>query len=1046
MKESRGQLVIGSECPDSVLDDLIEVVTAKLQAGQPVDLDEVTRRIPEHAERLRRLLPALEMLANLGHSSPRELEGIDASRPEPGFARGVLGDFRILREIGRGGMGVVYEAQQVSLDRRVALKILPAAAALDSKQLQRFQLEAHAAACLHHTHIVPVHAVGCDRGVPFYAMQFIEGRNLAELIDDLRRFEGLDPGEPPGPDLGGISTSSLAAELLTGRLSRAVAPTAPAEPDAAKPSLAPSKSFPGGTAAPLVARTEVGNMPASGFSTCKPEYVRSVAQLGLQAALALDHAHTRGILHRDIKPENLLLDEQGQLWVTDFGLAQIQGNPGLTLTGDILGTLRYMSPEQALAKRVVIDGRTDIYSLGVTLYEFLTLRPAIEGRDRQEILRKIAESDPAPPRQLNQAVPRDLDTILQKAMAKEPSGRYATAKELADELERFLEYRPIQARRPSPLDRAGKWMRRHRPLVASAAGSTVVFLVLAVAVLAVSNLRIKEERERADSEKGRAEANLQQAREVVDRMLTRVAKDLARTPRMEKVRRALLVDAMEFYQDFLRQNGTNPKLRFEAALAHSKVAAINADLGRYDLAEEPWRQAITLFEKLTSEFPAVAEYRDNLADCHARIAEVMSRRGQVEEGISERRRALDLREKLASDFPTVTEYRRKLALLHTSMGQIYATAERVQEAEHQFRQGLVHREKLQADFPEVPEDSNGLIAIHYWWGVHLLTTGRLQEAEEKIRKVLAIQERLGVDGPGGDKALLAHMYDSLGKLMAAKRKRAGEGLQQNLDAESEKLFRRSIQLYESLMEDFPDIEEYRRRVGFVHDHLCSALHGMGRFEEAIAAQRRSIAEEETLLSHQGDSRLMLGGGWGYYELGSLLQTTGRAQEAADAFREAKARFEKKAADNPRVPSFPRELAYFLTTCPATQFRDLPRAITLAKQALQHAPLWSESWYTLGLAEYHAGHWAAAIEALEKSATLGWTLDPSVKFFLAIAHKKLGQEEEARSWYDQAARWMDQRGSRDEELLRLRAEVAALLGLPKQARPSTKSAREPVTPD
>ena len=135
----------------------------------------------------------------------------------------------------------------------------------------------------------------------------------------------------------------------------------------------------------------------------------------MQVAEALDHAHTRGILHRDIKPANLLLDEQGQLWVTDFGLAQVQGNPCLTLTGDILGTLRYMSPEQALAKRVVIDGRTDIYSLGVTLYELLTLRPAIDGQDRQEILRKIAEEEPAPPRTLNPAVPRDLETILLKA-------------------------------------------------------------------------------------------------------------------------------------------------------------------------------------------------------------------------------------------------------------------------------------------------------------------------------------------------------------------------------------------------------------------------------------------------------------------------------------------------------------------------------------------------------------------------------------------------------------------------------------------------------
>jgi serine/threonine protein kinase len=165
-----------------------------------------------------------------------------------------------------------------------------------------------------------------------------------------------------------------------------------------------------------------------------------VAQFGVQVAEALDHAHTRGILHRDIKPANLLLDEQGQFWVTDFGLAQIQGNASVTMTGDILGTLRYMSPEQALAKRVVIDGRTDIYSLGVTLYELLTMRPAFDGRDRQETIRKIADDEPTPPRKLNPAVPGDLETILLKAMSKELSRRYATAKDLADELRRFLEH------------------------------------------------------------------------------------------------------------------------------------------------------------------------------------------------------------------------------------------------------------------------------------------------------------------------------------------------------------------------------------------------------------------------------------------------------------------------------------------------------------------------------------------------------------------------------------------------------------------------------
>jgi eukaryotic-like serine/threonine-protein kinase len=174
-----------------------------------------------------------------------------------------------------------------------------------------------------------------------------------------------------------------------------------------------------------------------------------VARLGLEPAEALEHAHQEGIIHRDIKPANLMVDAKGHLWITDFGLARLRSDSGLTITGDLLGTLRYMSPEQALGKRVLIDGRTDIYSLGVTLYDLVTLQPAFEGRERQELLRRIAEEEPTSPREVNGSIPRALETIILKAMAKEPVGRYQTAQDLADDLRRFLEDKPIRAKRPS---------------------------------------------------------------------------------------------------------------------------------------------------------------------------------------------------------------------------------------------------------------------------------------------------------------------------------------------------------------------------------------------------------------------------------------------------------------------------------------------------------------------------------------------------------------------------------------------------------------------
>jgi WD40 repeat protein/serine/threonine protein kinase len=382
---------------------------------------------------------------------------------------GPLGDFRIVREIGRGGMGVVYEAVQISLGRKVALKVLPFAAALDQKQLQRFKNEAQAAATLHHTNIVPVHAVGTERGVHYYAMQFIEGQSLALIIHETRLHErdSDDIGRPPQLD------TATGVRLKGEPLCR---DPLPATIDNRSPALdyyAPSTP-------PVAAlSTQVSHHSAT--------YFRTVANLGVQAAEALDHAHALGVVHRDIKPANLLVDVRGNLWITDFGLAQVQSDShNLTMTGDLVGTLRYMSPEQALAKRVLVDHRTDIYSLGVTLYELLTLQPAFPDDDRHELIRKIAFEEPSPPQRINPRIPADLVTIVLKSIAKNPDERYGTAQELADDLQRFLKDEPIHAKRPTWTQRARKWARRHQPVVRSA----IAALFLAVAALAASTILI----------------------------------------------------------------------------------------------------------------------------------------------------------------------------------------------------------------------------------------------------------------------------------------------------------------------------------------------------------------------------------------------------------------------------------------------------------------------------------------------------------------------------------------------------------------------------
>jgi serine/threonine protein kinase len=348
----------------------LEEFLAEREAGWEPDRQAFLRRHAAVAEALAECLDGLELLgaAAVPLKASAQANAPADSEQVPGFP---LGDYRILREVGRGGMGVVYEAEQLSLGRRVALKVLPFAATLDPQQLARFKHEAQAAGHLHHTNIVPVYAVGCERGVHYYAMQFIDGQTLAALISELGRQAGRGPTTDPEP--AGTVTRPLAA-LSTER------------------------------------------------SGTGPAFFRAAARLAIQAAEALEHAHQVGVVHRDIKPANLLVDTRGNLWVTDFGLARIQTGAGLTVTGDLVGTLRYMSPERALGKRAPVDHRTDIYSLGVTLYELLTLRPAFDGTSREELLRQVGWEEPRPPRRVNPALPVDLEPLCSKPS---PSSRKA---------------------------------------------------------------------------------------------------------------------------------------------------------------------------------------------------------------------------------------------------------------------------------------------------------------------------------------------------------------------------------------------------------------------------------------------------------------------------------------------------------------------------------------------------------------------------------------------------------------------------------------------
>ncbi len=408
--------------------------------GVAQEPEEVVRAHPEDADALLAHFAAQAVFDRIVQP-PRE--------PEEGAAV-TLGEFRILREIGRGGMGVVYEAEQTPMARRVALKVLYPTVTSSPRAVARFHREAQAAGRLHHTNIVPVYSMGEERGVWFYAMEYVPGRPLHQVIEDLRRLRGT-PRErmPTTPTTGGFGTD-----------------------------------------------------PGS------REHYERIAGIFAGVAEGLEAAHEAGIVHRDVKPSNLVLDAEGALRITDFGLARVEGEGAtMTLTGDVVGTPAYMSPEQAAGTEGGVDARTDVYSLGATLYEVLTLRPPFRGGSPQEICARIATEDPVAPRRYDARIPRDLETVVQKAMEKERDRRYRSAGDMARDLLLFAEGGAIHARRVGPVGRLVRRVKRHR---------AVSSLVASVAVLAVAGafLAVKatmETRARRDLEYNKLCADAEQA-------------------------------------------------------------------------------------------------------------------------------------------------------------------------------------------------------------------------------------------------------------------------------------------------------------------------------------------------------------------------------------------------------------------------------------------------------------------------------------------------------------------------------------------------------
>lgn len=645
-----------------ILDEYLRAAEAGMAPAPAAFAD----RYPEYREVL---LEYLDGLALIQEGFP-DFRHLLASLPQiDGAATSDrrLGDYQLLQEIGRGGMGIVYEARQISLQRRVALKILPFASMLDHRQVVRFQNEARAAAQLQHPHIVPVHCVGTDRGVHYYAMQYIEGVALSRIIENQRQ------------------------EAKTPQSSRA--------------------------------------------------HFQQSVEWARQAAEALHAAHECGVVHRDIKPSNLLIDGQKQLWVADFGLARSATDANVTHSGDLVGTLNYMSPEQTLGSATLVDHRTDIYSLGATLYELVTGRAAFESHDPALVPRQIQMGDFKRPRHWNPSVPVDLENVILKAMSASVQDRYSTAQELVNDLQRFLEELPTLARSIGWRKRAALWARRHRRVVIV---SGVLGFATSLGILVSVGLL----REQA-AKTSQALDRFEEAKSAVHEVGSRAIEQLGDVPGTENVRRELLRDMLTYSRRFLEEASEQSNTTIDVAMTYTEMAQINQQLGDLDAALADYREAERLLNSGHSNDPRRGDRPTLVARCRNNMGLLLRSLGRLDEANRTLRESI-ASQRLASSSNSQSQVR-ELAHTWNNLGLVLADQGQRTEAEASYKRAIALLEQPVRENVNAPMHVQGadetwkkslavLATVYNNWS--LLTDANLEEAIRLSKKAMLCQRSL----------------------------------------------------------------------------------------------------------------------------------------------------------------------------------------------------------------------------------------------------------------------------------------------------------------
>jgi len=737
-----------SRLADAAIAEYLEAT----ERGEPPDLEEFLSRHADAGAALREFLADYQALGRL---SPRITPATAGSAHTTGRMRvgkyprlelpRVFGNFELVEEIARGGMGVVYKARQTTPARSVALKMILAGQLASDADVERFYAEAQAVATLDHANIVPVFEVGNCEGQHYFSMGYVEGESLSE------------------------------------RLARG----------------------------PLMAREAA-------------TIIRDVAG-------AVHYAHQRGIVHRDLKPANILIDQDGRVRVTDFGLARRQTDETrLTHTGQLLGTPSFMPPEQIAGRAEDIGPAADVYSLGATLYAILTGRPPFQAASVAGTLRQVAEQEPVALRQLDVAIPRDLETIALKCLEKLPLRRYATAQNLADDLERFLTDRAIVARRSTRWERFVRWGRRN-PLAAGLAAALAGLIVAAVSVLAVSNAQIRRESAARATALQQKDAALATARDAVNQMLTDVASEkFNNVPIAHPLRVSLLKGAQQFYEQLMQLNETDRSLVPEMAQVLYNMASLQRELGQKEDAERSLRRGIEMLSATDERDPVLQERTAIMEMDLAYTIDPMIgslRTAEVEDPAVEAQyqRALEHLAKLHQRWPD--RLRAYVMYLHYR-GDRECKRGDLKQAEQLWREAIVNGE---AWLSQQPDDLNTRIGLcracmAIFSRIPSSATTRAAEAEAVIKKGLAHVEIALQQQPQSSQARDAAAQLNFCLAVCYCRTNRVEG--------SIPLFNKAAEMIESLCADFPWTPEYWNTMQWFMRDMPTSLKDQRRLDAA----------------------------------------------------------------------------------------------------------------------------------------------------------------------------------------------------------------------